>query len=118
MNSNRFLKMGFVATLAAVPFHAQAVSGQAGMNACAEAMINELSAAQGAPMVFNMDPKSSSMKQPLSRREVIHLDAKDPKSNEVVARVDCVINNRAEVKELIRVPLDGPDARLRATKLD
>lgn len=115
MNSNKFLKAGFVAALMSVPFHAQATSGQAGLDACAEAMIADMAAAQGAPMVYNLDPSNTRIKGSLKMREIIHLDAKDPNSDEVVARVDCVVNSRAEVKELIRVPLEAPDARYRAT---
>ena len=115
MNSKKILKVGFIAALASAPFHAQATPGHAGLDACAQAMIADLAAEQGAPMVYNMDPSTRTMKGALKRREVIHLDAKDPESDEVVARVDCVVNRKAEVKQLIRVPLEAPNARDRAT---
>jgi len=53
----------------------------------------------------------------LKRREVIHLDARDPSSEEVVARADCTVDHRANVRELVNVSLDAADAAERATGL-
>ena len=43
------------------------------------------------------------------------MDATNPKGGEVVARMDCVVNKNAEVTKLTVVPLDGEEARVRAT---
>jgi hypothetical protein len=78
-------------------------------------MVNELATSKGVPMVLNLDPASSGVKGRMRRSEVFHLDAKDPDGAAVVARMDCVVNHKAEVTRLIMVPLDGKDARERAT---
>jgi hypothetical protein len=118
MKNSTVLKAGFLAALAAAPFHAHALSGKAGLDACANAMVSELAEKQGAPMVYNLDPGSTKSPRPISRSELYHLDARDPRSDEVVARFDCVIDQNAQVQKLVRVPLDAPDARFRATGLD
>jgi hypothetical protein len=118
MNNRTFLKASILAAMTAVPFHTHALSREAGLNACAEAMVDELAGKQGAPMVYNLDPKSEGSPRPMTRREIYHLDATDPESAEVVARYDCFINGNAQVQKLVPVPLDAPDARFRATGLD
>ena len=115
MHKSKIFKIGFALAMVAVPFHTHALSRQAGLEACAEAMVNDLATNQGAPMVLNLDPDSSGGRGSMRRREVFHLDAKDPDSEAVVARMDCVVNHKAEVTRLIMVPLDGKDARERAT---
>jgi hypothetical protein len=118
MNNSTFLKASILAAMTTVPLHAHALSEEAGLDACADAMVSELSENQGAPMVYNLDPSSGGSAKRLNRFEIYHLDARDPKSEEVVARYDCHINNKAQVQKLIPVPLDAPDARFRATGLD
>lgn len=120
MNSKKLIKFGFVVAMAATPYHlsASVASTQDGLNACATAMVDQLAENQGAPMAYSLAPDSDDSKKPLSRRDVIHLDARDQVTQEVVARVDCVIDKGAQVQELITVPLDAPDARMRATQLD
>jgi len=118
MSKNRILKTGLVLAIASVSVQGHAASRQAGLEACAEAMVNGLAKAQGAPMVLNLDPQSSAGTRKLSSRDVFHLDAYDPGSDKVVARTDCVVDRRASVIRLIEVPLDGPEARIRATTLN
>lgn len=116
MNS-KIAKTSLILALAATPIFAHATSGEAGIDACAAAMVSELADNQGAPMVYNLDPESNTTNSRLKRREVIHLDARDPNSQEIIARVDCVIDSNARVRKLIQVPVDGPDAQFRATAL-
>jgi hypothetical protein len=118
MNGSKLKKVGFVLAVSAIPFYAHATSSQAGLEACAEAMVNDLAANQGKPMVYNLSPKSKSGKTGLGHREVFHLDAMSPDGGVVVARMDCVVNSKAEVTKLTVVPLDGEDARIRATTLN
>lgn len=119
MNHSKLTKIGIALAVAATPFHLNAslAGNQEALDACAAALVEQLSAEQGAPMVYNLDPDSKAGKGDLKRRQVIHLDARDPESREVVARVDCVLDSRANVKKLIEVPIDAPDAGLRATQL-
>jgi hypothetical protein len=120
MNSKMTTALGLSAVLAAAPFPADAgmAASKKALEACATSWVARLAEDQGAPMVFNLDPESDVRGRSLSRREVIHLDATDPVSRQVVARVDCVVDGRARVRELITVPLDAPDARLRSTQRD
>lgn len=118
MKSTRLKKVGIVLALSAIPFYAHATSSQAGLEACAEAMVKDLAKNQGSPVVYNLDPESKSGAGSLGRREVFHLDAMSPDGQEVVARMDCVVNKKAEVTQLIVVPLDGENARIRATTLN
>jgi len=115
MNKRKIFRIGVVLAITVAPFHAYALSRQAGLEACAQAMVDDLGASQGAPMVLNLDPSSKSGRGKMDRQEVFHLDALNPDGNAVVARMDCFVNNRAEVTRLIKVPLDGDDARVRAT---
>jgi hypothetical protein len=115
MNSSKLKKVGIVLALSAIPFYAHATSSRAGLEACAEAMVNDLATNQGKPVVYNLSPESKSGRGGLGHREVFHLDAMSADGEEVVARMDCVVNNKAEVTKLTVVPLDGEDARIRAT---
>jgi hypothetical protein len=119
VNCKKLVKIGIVAALTAAPAYVNAstASGQDGMNACATALVDELAVNQGASMEYNLDPESYYHRGRLTRREIIHLDARNPENNEVVARFDCIIDSRARVRELISVPLDRPDAKMRAAQL-
>jgi hypothetical protein len=81
MHKSKIFKIGFALAIVAVPFHTHALSRQAGLEACAEAMVNDLATSQGVPMVLNLDPASSGGKVRMRRSEVFHLDAKDPDSH-------------------------------------
>ena len=118
MNKRTFLKASILAAMTAVPFHANALSRAEGLSACADAMVSELADKQGAPMVYNLDPGTGASKMPMTRSETYHLDARDPKSEQVIARYDCVINGNAQVQKLVPVPLEAPDAKFRATGVD
>jgi len=115
MKHSKILKTGFALALTAVSAHASAGSSQDGLDACAEAMVKDLAANQGAPMVYNLAPESKSGRGSLGHRQVFHLDARSVDGEKVVARMDCVVDRNAEVTQLIVVPLDGEDARVRAT---
>ena len=118
MNSSKLLKAGMIAAMVAAPYQTYAVSTEAGLEACTNAMVEQLAEDQGGPMVYNLDPESDGSARRMDRREIFHLDAKDPDSQEVVARYDCFINGNAQVQKLVRVPLDAPDAQFRATGLN
>ena len=50
----------------------------------------------------------------LDARAIYHLDARDPRSNEIVAKADCAVDSRARVKSLVRLPDDAPEAAERS----
>jgi hypothetical protein len=115
MKSSKLKKVGLALALSAIPFYAHATSAQAGLDACAEAMVNSLAENQGQPMVYNLSPESKSGRGKLNRREVFSLDAYSKDGKQVVARMDCVVNKNAEVTQLIVIPLEGDEAKIRAT---
>jgi hypothetical protein len=115
MKVGKLKKVGCVVALAAIPFYAHASPSEAGMKACAEAMVNDLAEKQGKPMVYNLSPESDSGPAWLGSREVFHLDAYSPDGEVVLSRMDCVVNRNGQVRKLIAVPLDGEDAHARAT---
>ena len=119
MNFEKVTKIGLAVALATSPVvtNAGVASSKEALDACAMAIVENLAAEQGSPMAYNLDPASMGNKADLKRREVIHLDVRNPDSDEIVARADCVIDNRANVKKLINVPLDAPDARMRASQV-
>ena len=117
MNNSKILAIGCAMAVTLAPWSVKAASLKDGLEACADAMVTELASSNGGPVDFSMSPDSDASKARLRVRETIHLDAHDPKSNEVVARAECVVDSRARVKRLVSVPLDEPDAARRAMSL-
>lgn len=114
MNNRKVISLGFALAVSALPLQAHAIPSKYGLDACVKAMVEDLSETNGVPIEFQTDPDSKAGRSRLGRREVFHLDARDSKTNEVVARVDCVVNERAEVRELITMPLAAEDASVRS----
>ena len=50
----------------------------------------------------------------LADRSTFHLDARDPRTEEIVMKAECVVNSRGEVRSLITLPKDAPDAEERS----
>ncbi|MDH3788389.1 MAG: hypothetical protein OES53_07475 [Xanthomonadales bacterium] len=117
MNNSKILTVGCAVALALAPCSVTAASLQDGLDACADAMVTVLASGSDAPLDYSVSPDSDTSKARLRVRETIHLDARDPASNEVVARADCVVDSRARVKRLVSVPLTEPDAAERAISL-
>jgi hypothetical protein len=108
---NTALLMG----LATLSFQAHARSAAAGLDACAQAMVNDMAVRQGAPMAYQLNTESFYGGGRLGRREVFHLEARDKNTGDVVALTECQVNNKAEVKQLIRHPLKNTNAGTRVT---
>ena len=85
-----------------------------GLNACASAAVAEISISQDAAPNFSLTPESSISRAKLNRRELFHLDLRNPSTDEVLARVDCTVDQRARVIDLKEVPLEGKDAVARS----
>jgi hypothetical protein len=64
-----------------------------------------------------MDEDLPARSRRMGRVELFHLDARDPESQEVVARADCWVNRSAEVQRLLPVPIEAEDAEKRAASL-
>jgi len=105
-----------VAALAAFSFPtaAQAAKGADGLEACVSALVKDLSSAQDFPMQATISEDSFVAEERLGRRTLIHLDARDPVSREIVVKADCVVNRQAEVIRLERLPDEAPEAEVRS----
>lgn len=99
------------------PLGVKAATMEDGLDACADALASELSESIGTTLEFRVNPESEVSGSRLKGTEVIHLDARDPESQEVVARADCVVSNYGKVRRLISVPLEAADAAQRASTL-
>lgn len=115
MNTRKALTTGCALVMLTAPFHANALPAKAGMDACTKAMIDNLSGEIGAPLGYSMDPEHKISGR-LNKVDTFHLDARHPGTDEVVGRYDCVVSRRAEVIELVTLPLTADDASTRAGK--
>ena len=114
MEKNRFLTMGFTLALSALPVAAQAATFQDGLEACVDALATELATSNGESLEARIGSDSSRSDHRLGNREMIYLDARNPASQEVVARADCLVDRKGEVLRLNSVPLNGADAEQRS----
>jgi len=110
MNKKSIVLLGSALALSVSPFTASAYTSEHALNACAAALTAEMS---GGELAYKLDESGQSTAR-LNGVEMYHLDARDPKSDEVVARADCVVDARARVKRLKTLPLDAKDASERA----
>jgi hypothetical protein len=85
------------------------------LDLCAKALTQQLSLAQVTPLDYRIDQESSSNGRARRQGGVWHLDARHPETNEVVARIDCVVDAREKEMRLTEVPLSANDAHIRAT---
>lgn len=102
--------IGCVAALSLAAFSAHASTEEHALQACASALTGEISANSGIRTVYRLDGSPVLSKHRLEESAVYHLDAHDPDTNEVIARADCYVTGRAEVRKLIPLPLDSDDA--------
>ena len=117
MNNSKILTIGCALVVTLAPYSLEAATAKAGLNACADAWVSDLAGDNGAPLEYSLSPESNTSRSRLKRREVIHLDARDPRSQEIVARADCFVDDRAQVRRLVEVPLDAGDSSERAASL-
>ena len=115
MNSLKVFTVGCAVAFSLTSLNAQAAATRAdGLNACVEAVVTEISNSQGSPVDFSIAPGSEMSLHKLKRREKFHLDIRSPKTDDVVARADCIVNQNAQVRTLIDLPLDARDAEERS----
>lgn len=107
----------FVAcAVAAAGFHpgAEAASGKDGLAACVAALAQQISEAQGTGVNARISENSRVPAGRLNRRNTYFLDARDAGDSGLVVKADCVVNARAEVEKLVRLPADAPAAEERS----
>lgn len=110
MNAKNTLALA-CAALASMPHPAaEAASARTGLESCVSALTKKISDVQGVGVEARISEDSRFGRSRLEGRSTFHLDARDPRSEEVVMRADCVVNSRGEVRSLIMLPKDAPDA--------
>ena len=92
---------------------AMSATASAGLEACADAMMDEISGTAEKP-AYKVRNLKKEKRDRLSGDEVFYLDAMTKESEKVIGRFDCVVNRRAEVIELTRLPLDAKAAHKRS----
>lgn len=110
MNHNKVFSFGCALAIAMAPLASEAATRTAGLNACADALVNKLSVENGAPLGFQLGADSEQSNAQMSNRELYQLDVRDPNTQEVVARAQCVVDRQARVRQLVSVPLSADDA--------
>lgn len=111
---NTIIAMSIAATVAFAPLESEARADRNGLDACAQAMTEQLAGAQGAPLDYRLNEGPDTTGNRARVAGTWYLDAKHPESQAVVARIDCRVNSRAQVVSLKQLPLSAHDAGERA----
>jgi hypothetical protein len=90
---------------------ANASTNDKAIQACAGAIADLIEEKQGKEPAVNLDYDRLSGLDRLYRSTVYEMDVTNPSTENVVGRFTCVVNTRAEVQELVTLPLDAPSAR-------
>ena len=118
MNSKKKLLVKCTMAMAIVPFHANATTAQTGLEACADALVNELSISNGSSVSYQLDSANEGFDRRLRSPERISLYARDPHSNELVSQMDCFVSSKGRVFRLQNMPLDTEESDNRVSKVD
>lgn len=110
MKGTKTIGMVCVVATSFMHLNAEAASGQAGLEACVSALVQELSTEQGSAVQGRISDDSLVSNKRLGPNTTIHLDARNTSSQEIVAKADCVVDSKAKVKGLIMLPDDAPEA--------
>jgi hypothetical protein len=116
MNTILKLKLVTFIAIASLPLYADDTNGQAGLDACADALAKKLETVQGRSLAYNLDLDTKINNDKLKVRETFYLDAKAPNSDKVIARANCTVNGNADVLKLVVLPIDAAKAEDRAIK--
>ena len=100
------------------PFHTHATTGQAGLEACADALVSELSISNGTAVSYQLDSANEGFERKMQSLELISLYARDPQSSELVSKMDCVVNSRGRVIRLTNQPLEDEGTVNKVSKAD
>ena len=118
MNSKKRLFVKCTLAMAIVPFHAHAITAQTGLEACADALVSELSTSNGTAVSYRLDSANEGFDRKMHSLERISLYARDPQSNELVSQMDCVVNRKGRVIRLTDIPLDAAETGKQVSKAD
>lgn len=118
MNSKKRFLVKCTLAMAIVPFHAQATTAQTALEACADALVNELSISNGTDISYRLDSANKDFDRKVRSAERISLYARDPQSSELVSQMDCFISSKGRVIRLTNIPLDAVESSNRISKAD
>lgn len=93
---------------------ANAATRTDGLNACAQAVVENLGNRQDAAINYRLSPETTTSNIKLKSRELFYLDLRNPETDAIIARVDCTVDRKARVRDLKEVSVDGEDAIVRA----
>ena len=110
MKHRKIVVIGCALALSAAPFTAMAMTAENALEACAAAVTDKLG---DGGVTWRLD-EYKGFDGRLRGTEIFHLDVRDASTDELVARADCVVDERARVKRLKPLPLDAGDATERA----
>lgn len=111
-NRSRFTLLCAV-SVSLVPALSQAASERDALDACTRVMVAELSESKGSPIGYQYGEDSDYSTRRTNTASRFQLDAVDPKTNEVVAKAECVVRANGVVHRFRTLPLTAPDARAR-----
>ena len=118
MNSKKKFLFKCTLAVALAPFNTYATTGHAGLEACADALVSELSTTNGTSVSYKLDPANEGFDRKIRSIEQFSLYARDPQSSKVVSRMDCVINEKGRVIRLTNMPLNAEDSSKQVSKID
>jgi len=107
MNSKKRILVKCMVAMSVLPFNTYATTGQTGLEACADALVSELSMSHGTSVSYQLDPANENFESRLQSRERFSLYATDLQSKKLVSRMECIVNSRGRVIRLTEVPLDA-----------
>ena len=110
MKMKAMITLSGAVALSIAPFTVSAYSAETALNACAAAVTSEMSDNE---LAWRLD-EETVVKGRLKGSEVIHLDVRNAETDIVVARADCIVDSRARVKHIKKLPIDAADASERS----
>jgi cation transport ATPase len=114
MNRKNVMALACVAAASMLHPAAEAASKRDGLEACVSALTREISDERGTGVEARISEDSHAGFGRLAARSKFYLDARDPRSEEIVLKADCVVNSRGQVRKLTTLPSDAPEAEERS----
>ncbi|MGA9575444.1 MAG: hypothetical protein WBS20_16000 [Lysobacterales bacterium] len=118
MNSKKLIVIGSAAAMSMASFHTHATAGHVGLVACVDALVGELSESSGTQVGYSLNSASDNFDRDLRAREVITLFARNPQNNELVSKMDCIVDRRGRALRLNNLPLDYGEEGNRIAKAE
>ena len=110
---NRATAIALPALLLSQGVASAAATSSDAVEACTSAIAAYIEGKQGLVPTTQIDESRFNGRRRLSRLTVFEMDAYDSSKENVVGRFTCTVNNHAEVKKLVTLPLSAPDAVFR-----